>query len=125
MVDLNEIKEAVEDWCEIREALEDVESASVIVLNAKALHRVFLKKPHSLLWESLKRNGLVPEDSVLNEDPGCILYTDRKTKCEKSPIGTCVEVGWHDECVYCKSPRYEYNYEGVEDEIHRRNKKIS
>ena len=65
----------------------------------------------NLLWEDMIEKGMLEKEQIeLREryprSPELIIYTDRDKECNAgSPTGHCIEMGWHDSCVYCKSNR--------------------
>jgi hypothetical protein len=67
----------------------------------------------NLIWEDMEEKGILTEEQIEKRkryprSPELIIYTDRVRECTaESPTGHCVEMGWHDACIYCRSLRDE------------------
>ncbi len=94
-------------YADIQDAKAELEYQNSLVKNAEEQRDGVKKQLHQLIWSELIARELIAEGEEMTGDPDRILYTDRETECKGgSPIGTCVELGWHDECIYCGSLRY-------------------
>jgi len=94
-------------YADIQDAKAELEYQNSLVKNAEEQRDGVKKQLHQLIWSELVARELIAEGEEMTGDPDRILYTDRETECTGgSPIGTCVELGWHDECIYCGSLRY-------------------
>lgn len=104
---LQALRNTLNLYADIQDAKGELEYQNSLVKNAEEQRDGVKKHLQQLIWTHLIACDLIAEDKEMTGDPDRILYTDRETKCDGgSPIETCVELGWHDECIYCGSLRY-------------------
>lgn len=98
---------------EINKALDDLEGFHSQIESMEDRLSNRHQDLENLLWEDMIEKGMLEQKQItLREDypqsPELIIYTDRDKECKAgSPTGHCVEMGWDDVCVYCRSLRYE------------------
>ena len=100
------LRNSIHRHVDINDALAEVKDFESQLKRLEWRKKLAEKKLHQLLWNEMIERELIAEDHEMTGDPDSVLYSDRDTECKSSPIGTCVELGWHDECIYCGSLRY-------------------